>query len=178
MGACSLASSWRVHMPPPEPQGQPSKNTSQAAFQCLVNGSAAWFLLRSLCCPPFPASRHHVLPLPYPWLPTLAPAAGPFTSVNPTGECQDLTLWHPLDFMKHIHGAEGTAPFLALSLITLTLVSNGYLSQVCRELGFSERLSPLHSSDVGAPSCPGCSSSQPAQRLCSTCRSGASHCAR
>lgn len=59
-------------------------------------------------------------------------------------------------------------------LITLTLMSNGFLPQVCRELGFSELLSLLHSSDVGAPSCPGCSSLQPVQRLCSTCRSSAS----
>lgn len=30
--------------PPPEPQGEPSKNISQAAFQRLVNGSAALLL--------------------------------------------------------------------------------------------------------------------------------------
>lgn len=86
------ASSWRLPRPPPEPQGEPSKNISQAAFQHLVNGSAARLLLGSPCCPFLPSatmcSHCPTFDCPH-WHLLLTPL--PLST--PTGECQDL---HPV----------------------------------------------------------------------------------
>lgn len=91
----------------------------------------------------FPAPRRHVFPLPCHWLPTLPPAAGPLTSVHP---CRRVP---------------GPCPVASSppGLTTLTLTVEWVCTPGLESWG-SESFFPLCSSDAGAPSCPGRSSSQ------------------
>lgn len=135
--------------------------TSQAELPMPVNGSAAWLLVRSLQ----PLCFSIALPL----------AAHTGTCCWPLHLCQSLSLWHPRVLWQCCETLQGLSLSSQSDLFNPQCLMGVYPGL---QRTWVLRASPGSALVPLEPSCPGCSSSQPAQRLCAPCRSGASCRAR